>query len=142
MILVTTSRKPSRNTRVFARSFSNLLPCSSYIARGKRSVESLFEYAVSKGFSKIAVVQDRKGNPHGFEFISVKRNSWDWMEPMHFKGVCFSPVKKKCAEIMADEKFVSVFCCEPFEDAELSVSFKKNIEFVLNGEKIMVIKLN
>lgn len=143
MMLITTSRKPSRNTRVFARTLSNLLPNSVYVPRGKGSVESMVEGASAKGLKRVAVVHDSKGNPGKISLIENRKDGWDWAEEIPIAGIVLTkPVKKQYTEASCeDRKLAEVLAVEPVEDAELSLVKRPGaIEFVSGKEKLLVIK--
>ncbi len=61
-ILVVTSRKPCKRTRVFCKELARAIEGASYLVRGKSSLEELLELAKSEK-SKIIHVGDYKGNP-------------------------------------------------------------------------------
>jgi hypothetical protein len=63
MILITTSRKPGRKTRTFSRDLQRALPDSVYINRGKGSIEDVVELALARGYTRILIVGETKGNP-------------------------------------------------------------------------------
>ena len=62
MNIITTSRKPCRNTRVFVRQLAPLI-YATYVTRGKSSINSLAEMAEYEGINKLVVVSESKGNP-------------------------------------------------------------------------------
>jgi rRNA maturation protein Rpf1 len=119
-----------------------LLPGSSYVPRGKSSIDDIASTAASKGLSRIAVVCDRKGNPGKLELINVSRSSWEWGEPLFIRSVSSKPVKRAFTEIKIDEKLSEMFPVESDADAELSAEWKKEeITFAVNGDKLMIIKI-
>ncbi|MEM0372412.1 MAG: hypothetical protein QXO69_01020 [archaeon] len=142
MLLVTTSRKPSKNTRAFARQLANLVPGSVYAPRGKASVDDLASVARSKGLKKIAIVSDRCGNPGKIEFARVSRSSWEWAETLLIKSVSFKPLKSRFDEIRISEELSGLFSAESDDEAEFTAEKKEHeISFSLGGKKLMVIKL-
>ena len=105
MLLITTCRKPCRNTRVFARNISYLLPGAEYVVRGKKSVYGLIEAARQKGLRRIAVISDYKGNPGEVEFIRLDKRDWQWAETIiRVKGVDFQKSKGKIGYIAVEGK--------------------------------------
>lgn len=142
MILVTTSRKPSKNTRIFARRLTNVIPDSIYVNRGKQSVDELAGLAVSKGMVKIAVICDSKGNPGRIDFIKSHKDGWDWEQPLAVKGVFSAPTKRQFAEVsVKSKKLADLFALENVPDAELKAEVSgKEIEFNHNKECILRIK--
>lgn len=143
MMLITTSRKPSRNTRVFARTLSNLLPNSEYIPRGKGSIEDIIEGASAKGLKRVAVIHDAKGNPGKISLIDNRKDGWDWAEEIPIVGiVLLKPVKKHYTEANCEDKgLAEVLAVDSVEDAELTLIKKTGlIEFIEGREKLLVIK--
>ena len=68
-MLITTSRKPSRQTRSFCQSLGHILN-AEYVNRGKMSFRDVLVKAASLGFQKIAVVSQIKGNPSKIEIYN------------------------------------------------------------------------
>lgn len=124
MLLITTCRKPCRNTRVFARNISNLLPGSDYVVRGKKSVYALIEAARQKGLRRITVISDYKGNPGEMEFIRLDKRDWQWAETIvRIKGVDFQKDKKRMDSIAVEGKlrktFIDLFDLEESDEPEI-----------------------
>ncbi|MCD6300464.1 MAG: hypothetical protein J7L82_00145 [Staphylothermus sp.] len=61
--LITTSHKPSQRTRSFVKDFVSILPNSTYINRGKKTIEELGLEAYRRGYKYFIIVGERKGNP-------------------------------------------------------------------------------
>ena len=77
-MLVTTSRYSSSNTRAFAKKIAIAFK-SRYIARGKKSIDSLVSFARRNGDSRICIFVEKDSLPAHLEFISVKPNeTWVW----------------------------------------------------------------
>lgn len=72
LILFTTSRKPSKNTRRLARAFSCFIPKSVYLTRGKASIKELTEWAKEAGLEKVCVFGEWHGNPGSITFYDLK----------------------------------------------------------------------
>ncbi len=79
MIYITTSRKPGRRTRSLARDFERILPHSFYRTRGKSNLDSVIEHARSKGYRRVMVLKEYKGNPGRIDFIDVRPDTWGWI---------------------------------------------------------------
>ena len=75
---ITTSRKPSDQTRKFARLFANFI--GVYENRGKKSIDEAVARARELGEHRIIILSESKGNPNAINFISIN-NEWAWMEP-------------------------------------------------------------
>ena len=105
MLLITTCRKPCRNTRVFARNISNLLPGSDYVVRGKKSIYELIEAARQKGLRRIVIVSDYKGNPGEMEFIRLGKKEWEWAETIvRIKSADYQKDKARIGDIAVEGK--------------------------------------
>jgi hypothetical protein len=76
-LYVTTSRKPSVQTRKLARWLERLLgaACEN---RGKRSVEEVVARAAERGLSRVLFVHEARGNPSELVFRDEARG---WLEP-------------------------------------------------------------
>ena len=74
-MLVTTSRKPSQNTRTTARFLARLID-AKYFSRGKASFDVLVSEAEKSGFKRVLVVGEDHGNVGSLSF-------WQegWLEP-------------------------------------------------------------
>ena len=79
MLVITTSRRPSRRTRSLVRDLSHVIPSALRVTRGKKSLDDLREIAIAHGFTRILVVWDMKGNPGGLVFY---RASLSHVEPL------------------------------------------------------------
>ena len=76
-LFITTSRKPSAQTRKLARWFARLLggECEN---RGKRSVDEVMQRAAAQGFSRVLFIHDKNGNPAELVF---RDEAEGWLEP-------------------------------------------------------------
>ena len=103
MLLITTCRKPCKNTRLFARNLSNLVPGAEYVPRGKKNIYSLIEEARKRGLRRVAIISDFKGNPGEVEFIKLDKREWDWAETIfRIKSVNYQKSKRKINAIKVD----------------------------------------
>jgi len=68
LILITTTRRPSKRTRSFARDLYHVLPNSIRRNRGKMSLEDLNELAIRTGVDRIIVIGTQRGNPSSLTF--------------------------------------------------------------------------
>ncbi len=98
MILITTSRKPSRKTRSLARELSRMIPFSTYITRGKKPIEDLVEIARTKGYNRIAILKEKHGNPFKFDFIEIDGANWNYLD----ESLIFNLIKLQ-REIIKDK---------------------------------------
>ena len=81
-MLFTTSRKPGRKTRAFARDLSQSLPSASYVSRGKSSLPGLIEKAGYEGHNYLLIVLEDHGNPVGLRGIKAGE---DWQHAFEVK---------------------------------------------------------
>ena len=87
MILITTCRKPCKNTRKFAKMFALLIPNSVYEVRGKKNIYSLIDIARNKGLRRLAIITDLKGNPGKIEFLKITKKEWNFDKTMNIKAL-------------------------------------------------------
>ena len=80
MILLTTSRRPNRQTRLLARELSRVLPGARYLPRGSKSVRDLFFLARRFGLRAVAVVESREGLPSLLRIMLPGGEAWEEME--------------------------------------------------------------
>ncbi len=71
MLLITTSRRPSRRTRSFVRDLYHVIPGAKRVNRGKKSVEDLKKLAIGEGFKRVLIVGTMKGNPSTLTFLAT-----------------------------------------------------------------------
>lgn len=79
MILITTTRRPSRRTRSFVRDLYHVIPASKRINRGKMSMEDLNELAIREGMDRVIVVGTKRGNP---SFLAFYEPSPSYLKPL------------------------------------------------------------
>lgn len=68
MILITTTRRPSRRTRSFVRDLYHVIPASKRRNRGKMSMEDLNESAIKEEADRVIIVGTQSGNPSFLAF--------------------------------------------------------------------------
>jgi len=71
MLLITTSRRPSRRTRSFIRDLYHVIPGAKRVNRGKKSAEDLKKLAIGEGLKRVLIVGTLKGNPSTLTFLST-----------------------------------------------------------------------
>ena len=77
-MIVTTSRYASKKTRSAAIEFAKKQK-SFYVARGKKTIAQLVEFAWRKGEEKIAIVRERKGTSAVVDEIEIDQwGKWKW----------------------------------------------------------------
>ncbi len=76
-MIITTSRKPSRRSRTLGRDLERVLS-GKYVTRGKSSISTLVEKALSQGETRIILISDIHGNPGKIQAIRVFEDRWEW----------------------------------------------------------------
>ncbi|MEM3536898.1 MAG: hypothetical protein QXP84_00085 [Candidatus Korarchaeum sp.] len=84
MILITTTRRPSRRTRSFVRDLYHVIPTSRRRNRGKMSMEDLNELAIREGAERVIIVGTRRGNP---SFLAFYEPSPSYLKPISLIGL-------------------------------------------------------
>ncbi len=69
--LVTTSHRPTRNTRRFVKFISMVLPNFTRVNRGKLTLSMIALQAIDMNMDKVVIVRNRKGNPGYIDIYSV-----------------------------------------------------------------------
>ncbi len=72
MILIVSSRKPSRRTRSFCKDLRASIPRAIYITRGKRSLDEFFKEMDEK--DRLIHVSEIKGNPSRLVIYDKEKN--------------------------------------------------------------------
>jgi len=128
-MLLTTSRKPSAATRRLAKSLALCFPFSKYSSRGKSSMLGFVHAAGLAGHSRLAVINDSKGNPSQISFARIIPEKtgygFEWIEKIIVIKSCKlgQPPKKQAKTISmegsASGEFSVLFGIEPdeFRDA-------------------------
>lgn len=77
---ITTSRKPSLNTKRLCRTLSYLFPRGIYENRGKKSIDQIASRAKKLGKSRVLLVYEENGNPDKIAFMAIGKE-WSWLNP-------------------------------------------------------------
>src|SRR3989338_2795011 len=77
MLYVSTSRKPTQQTRILAKWLAGLLG-GGWEKRGKRSVTEIAARMQEKGFKRAVFVYEKHGNPNSLNFLDVEGG---WLYP-------------------------------------------------------------
>lgn len=76
--MITTSRYASEETRKLARKIAGKLG-TFYASRGKKTIDSIVEYARKRGEAEILVVEEEEGKPVHLAAIEVNElGEWKW----------------------------------------------------------------
>jgi len=87
LILITTTRRPSRRTRSFVRDLYHVLPNAIRRNRGKMSLEDLNELALQSGAERVLVVGTSRGNPSFLSFYEPHPSAIRPISIIHLRGV-------------------------------------------------------
>lgn len=88
MILLTTSRRPTRRIRTFCRDISHTIPNIIRINRGKLSLEGLAAKAIELNSEKVVIVDRWKGGPGKIELFKLERDKLQPTPPLiYLRGV-------------------------------------------------------
>jgi len=70
-----------------AKELSWIIPTSTKVNRGKKSLKDLWEYAVSKGYSKVIIIETWKGNPGKILFTEPSYKTLSILGEAYIAGV-------------------------------------------------------
>ena len=89
-ILLTTSRRPTKNMRTFCRDLSHTFPNIVRVNRGKLSLEGLAEKALEYNANKVIIVDRWKGGPGKIQFFYLDAKGLKAIPPLvYLQGVKF-----------------------------------------------------
>lgn len=81
-VLLTTSRRPKKNTRTFCRDFSNIFPNAKRTNRGKLSLEEVAEKALELDAEKVMIVGRWREGPGKIQFFRISEKGLDAVPPL------------------------------------------------------------
>lgn len=88
MILITTSRRPTRPIRTFCKDLSHTFPKTLRINRGKLSLSDLAEKAMELGAEKLLIIDRWKGGPGKIELFKLEGGRLNPLPPLiYIRGV-------------------------------------------------------
>ncbi|MEM1588956.1 MAG: hypothetical protein QXZ68_06830 [Candidatus Bathyarchaeia archaeon] len=88
MILLTTSRRPTRRIRTFCKDISKTIPNVIRINRGKLSLEGLAAKALELKAEKVVIVDRWKGGPGKIEIFKLEKDKLQPTPPLiYLRGV-------------------------------------------------------
>ncbi|MBS3060848.1 MAG: hypothetical protein J4432_05070 [DPANN group archaeon] len=147
MTLITTSRKPVQNTRTFSKALGALLPMSEYKARGKSALETIIEYAGSRGHGTVIIIEEKNGNPKSIRSLKIHNHEWDW-QPRYLEILGYRLVKKsgpvKDIEVLGSstDAITELFGIESTDAVEVSLKAEDNeLVFAKNDEQLMKVRI-
>ena len=95
MILITTSRRPTRRVRTFIKELERMIPDSRRIQRGKLSLQGLRDYMILHGFDRLIIVDTWKGNPGRIQFFTLEEGRLKRRVTMYLKSLSMQIDVKK-----------------------------------------------
>jgi len=87
MILITTSRRPTRLVRTLCKEFTYAVPSLKKVNRGKMSLYDVGEKAISMGADKVLIIDRWKGCPGRMRFFEVKEGISQIPPQLYIRGV-------------------------------------------------------
>jgi len=91
LILLTTSRRPAKNTRTFCKDLSNVFPNVVRINRGKMSLGGVAEKALELDAEKAIIIGKWRGDSGKIQFFRTNAKGLDVVPPLiYVKGVKLS----------------------------------------------------
>ncbi|RJS79920.1 hypothetical protein CW708_01475 [Candidatus Bathyarchaeota archaeon] len=80
-VLLTTSRRPTKNMRTFCKDFSHSIPNVIRTNRGKLSLDGVAEKALELNLKKVIIVDRWKGGPGKLKFFEVTEKGLNVLPP-------------------------------------------------------------
>ena len=88
MILLTTSRRPTRRIRTLLHDLASVIPGTTRINRGKLSLDRLAEEATGRGIEKVVIIDRWKGGPGRIRLFTVGRSGLTEVNPrIYVRGI-------------------------------------------------------
>jgi len=87
MMLITTSHRPTRRTRSFGHDLERVFPNSTYVTRGKKTIQNLLMEAYDRGYERLLIINVWKGNPLKMTFIKVSPDDWGYLGYLYLRGI-------------------------------------------------------
>ena len=113
MILLTTSRNPTRNIRTFCHDLTRSIPNIVRINRGKLSLTEVAEKALENNANKVIIVDRWKGGPGKLRFFNVNSTGLNAVPPLiyvsgirlqrTFRKANFKPVRSLVVTLPSEE---------------------------------------
>lgn len=89
-LLVTTSKRPSKNAYEFAQEFCSLFPGAQFVKRGSQfEIKKIVDIAIKREFTTVIVVNEDQKKPNGITFITLPSGP-----TLDFKLTSFVPGKE------------------------------------------------
>jgi len=162
LILLTTSRRPTKGIRTFCKDLLHTLPNILGINRGKLSLEGVVAKAIELGADKIVIVERWKGGPGKIELyhvdgklqpappliylrgVKLRREFQTMPKGRRIKSVAIASSLKQSQEVSRLEKALSEFFGIPIVSSEDEYrSYNAIIQITINpaGEMVATFRL-
>jgi len=86
MILLTTSRRPTRRIRTFCHDLSRSVPNSFIVNRGKMGLQELAQNAVERGLDGVIIIERWKGGPGRISLYKIGQRKLVQVPPQIYIG--------------------------------------------------------
>jgi len=88
MILITTSRRPTRRIRTFCRDLTRVIPNTVRTNRGKMNLEEVAEKAIEENLNRILIVDRWKGGPGRIRLYKIENEKIAQIPPqIYIRGI-------------------------------------------------------
>ncbi|MEM2339711.1 MAG: hypothetical protein QXL32_04470 [Candidatus Bathyarchaeia archaeon] len=88
MLLISTSRRPTRRILSFAKDLRNSIPNSIKLQRGKRGLKDLLNAALEAGCDRVLLITRWKGSPGKLEMMEINGGGFRAIPPLiYIKGI-------------------------------------------------------
>jgi len=87
MILLTTSRRPTRMVRTLCKDLAKVIPSLKRVNRGKMSSHEVGEKAIDMGADKVLIIDRWKGRPGRMRFFEIKDGLSQIPPQLYIRGV-------------------------------------------------------
>lgn len=105
-ILITSSRKPCKRTRIFCKQLERALPEAFYVVRGKSSLEEMLELA-KREKGKVIHVSDYKGNSGKFVVLDEEGEA---KISILLRGVALREEQKEKISLAGEQNLADALC--------------------------------
>ncbi len=153
MILLTTSRRPTRGIRTFCHDFARSVPNSIRINRGKLSITEVAEKAIEENAEKVIIVDRWKGGTGKLRFFNVNSTGLNAVPPLiYISGIKFSkdfrkakvklPLTRSLAVALLSEKSDQAFKMAKFLSNFLRISILPMERASFNRQTAMLVSFD
>lgn len=128
MILLTTSRRPTRGIRTFCHDFGRSVPNIVRINRGKLSITEVAEKALEENAEKVIIVDRWKDGPGKLRFFNVNSTGLNAVPPLiYISGIKLSEdLRKAKVKPSSGRSLVLALLSERSDQAFMMAKFLSN----------------